>query len=201
MVTPANLDEYTRKFKPFCARTESRYNITEPWVAGGYLVATDGRVCIRVRCEGVPESPLVNGQKFPPTNELKWDEGWNDTPIVFGDIPEPPLVDCEKCFGGDCTCDCGHEHACKTCGGTGAVHLHRSIDLGAILLNARFLHNAAAIGCTSLRVKKDKPGTKPALLESPDGCQILIMPITFDTAEKSEEQRTPDEYRAECAKK
>lgn len=201
MVTPANLDEYTKKFKPFCARTESRYSMTEPWVADGYLIATDGRVCIRVRCEDVPDSPQVNGQKFPPAHELQWDKGWSDTPIAFGDIPEPPLDDCSECFGGDCTCTCGHEHPCHTCGGTGAVLRHRIIDLGVILLNARFLHNAVAIGCTSLRVNKDSPKSKPALLESPDGCQLLIMPITNETGEKSDEQLTPDEYRAECAKK
>jgi hypothetical protein len=114
---------------PFCdpESPTSRYAIRRPCRIGNLVRATDGRVAIEVDVALAPEWVEPDG-RFPR---------FDDILLPLGSIanwqPCPPVADCkvckntglnlvrcESCEGcGDC--DCGNEHECGQCDGTGRV--------------------------------------------------------------------------------
>lgn len=130
-------------FDDCCDKESTRYNLATPWVAGGYLYATDGRVACRMpialltpeEIEAHPEN-LPDGGRRPRVGDLfepHYERQPQPTPIP-ADLPpemapckwcdgkDSKHVECDNCDGtGDCDCDCGHCHDCGYCDGTGKV--------------------------------------------------------------------------------
>lgn len=116
--------------KRFCGKEKSfNYRIKEPAVYGGYLYATDGRILIRMPCDG-PNTPDDQEKKFPdmsgffkefPAVEeiIAKDDTKADCSECGGD--GKTSVDCVECRGtGDVFCPtCEGEMNCKACGGNG----------------------------------------------------------------------------------
>lgn len=115
---------------------ESRYGSGEPWMLDGYLYATDGRVCVRMKRDA------PNSDKSPvDVKSLPWDKSlYTNTPIPLPSHIDPPLpikhceecegegevvdVICKECNGsGNIECDLGHTHYCGECDGQGKTTL------------------------------------------------------------------------------
>lgn len=109
--------------KPFCSTNPTRsVALGQPWSAGEFTYATDGRILVRVPSRAdVPENP-----KAPKTEHIV--HLFDDNPHAgeFRHLPEftkPQITECESCKGsGQCECPrCRDEHACGACDGTGKV--------------------------------------------------------------------------------
>ena len=98
------------------------------WIAGGKTYATNREILIEIGAE----IPMCAGNKPQCNPEHILSAG------PMRAIPLPPVVEeraevcpdcqgikktagepCEYCDGGRCRCDCGHEHECGCCHGTG----------------------------------------------------------------------------------
>lgn len=139
-------DKTSRIVKMFCSTTPERWELQEPFVANGYIYATDTFTAIRVKTDlpdednverkYVPESPP--GKKFP-LQTLEWAyekyvvfnypikvsqldtlfESFKKIPVL--DYSEQ--IDCSRCHG-DGQLDCPHCHQdydCPDCQWEGSV--------------------------------------------------------------------------------
>lgn len=114
----------------FCDPTANRFAIGKPWVFGGWLYATNGRIAVRVPSSEPDSAP----------EELSFVKGYElfgnfrDCPIDWPTLPHiavacrecngtgRKLITCATCKGdGQHYCDCGNEHDCGHCGGSGTV--------------------------------------------------------------------------------
>lgn len=127
--------KYDEILKTFCDQeSNSRYQITTPFIAAGFVMATDGYCAMRVPITEVEgeygdTSKIKNpGQVFIESPTVL------DAPLtVDADklrIPEfeailtaerlNPPKKCNECSGeGTHECTCGHEHDCRECDGFG----------------------------------------------------------------------------------
>lgn len=126
MTTATNTIDLTK----FCGKASSAYPFAEPFVAGGWRYATDGRICVRVPAAGEPDSDKVVKhveQSFahPRDNAIPWPTNG----AVYGDgecwscdgTGYTERTNCKKCDGrGETFCDhCGRDGDCEECGGKG----------------------------------------------------------------------------------
>ena len=105
--------------KRFCADADdSREYLRQPWTRDGYTWATEGHIIIRV--PAIADIPDNKGavdadglfSRQPDAKE------WLAVPTVKA--PKP--AKCDDCYGsGLHECNCGHEHTCGVCNGTGKV--------------------------------------------------------------------------------
>ncbi len=115
---------------PFCARSDSRYVISTPWVAGGWRYAADGRIAVRVPAGGEPDT--VDERKLPPAGEVFARPGVDfaacSEPLPTGEYLVHPIDRCPRCAGtgfmDSVHCEeCGHlvreGPRCEVCGGDG----------------------------------------------------------------------------------
>ena len=132
---------------PFCSSDHSvsqsnRYFLSIPWIKDGYQWASDGVIIVRVRTDQ-PDSEL---QPLFPENSFQVLKPYDKTLIEnmkfelpvqivekvtkqcsqckgLGEITEE---ECTNCHGsGECECgNCGWEHDCGYCGGTGRETPH-----------------------------------------------------------------------------
>lgn len=114
---------------------DGRYALDKPWVAGGWLNATDGKVAVRVPAAGQPDTPAVEkrvpniASVLPPV-----DGDWQPWPNVerCESCESTGVVECENCCGvGQCNgCRCKGDHECGICDGTGTILCHKCRDVG-----------------------------------------------------------------------
>ncbi len=125
--------------KPFClpeAIGAADTVLLAPWTDGDWTYATNRKIIIRVprrppgadwrNAETAVRPP--NGAKlFEQHYPAKLETGWIAVPPGAG----PQKAKCEKCGGdGRHKCDCGHQHDCVACGGTGHAILRSKTDIG-----------------------------------------------------------------------
>jgi len=97
------------QLQKFCAIVNFRNEHQHPFLFQGYLYATDGRICIRIKDDG----SLKIGTAHNGIDYAKIFEGKENC-----DLPIPPLparIDCPRCNG------TGIEHDCLDCDGTGTA--------------------------------------------------------------------------------
>jgi hypothetical protein len=116
-------------FAECCAGEDSRYAIREPWVAGGFRYATDGRIVIRQKT-GDPDTPRGDRGPWPPAHSLHWDAALYSPDAVPVPQVEVQMVPCDECAGKgelewkrkDRWCETLRKMLpCENCGGTGEV--------------------------------------------------------------------------------
>lgn len=152
--------------QPFCSDASAkRPHLEQPWSRDGFTYATDGRILLRVSRE---DYPAPENDKAPNTDvvgpynhsELRY---WIPVP----ELPEPEVRACTLCDGtgktrkcrecsgfGSCECDCGHEHDCGYCDGTGRrngedeececceagkITTTQTVNVGPALANSEYL--------------------------------------------------------------
>lgn len=152
---------------------EMRYALKAPFVRGGFVYATDGRICVRAKSD----APDTEGQ-FPDTAGL----GWNrDTSVVIAlpeQLPEQPVNKCTGCKGnGFVQCDFGHEHSCEDCDGKGNVRPTVRVKVGESDINLRWASILKRHGC--VLYKPAKP-TAPIYFTF-DGGDGIVMPMLPET--------------------
>lgn len=112
----------------FCYAEECR-GMEKPNRVGDVVYATDTKVLIEVPPELWNGEVLEDNKRFPKAAELLN----KDFCRVVDWQPFPAIPDCDKCGSageitvpcvdcigsGGCVCNCGHEHECCTCKGSG----------------------------------------------------------------------------------
>lgn len=122
----------------FVDTEDGRYGLGRQWIRGGWRMATDGRVAVRIQSG---EADLSHNDdkghlmRFPDMGALF--EGYRadfDSPEKFEPLSVKPCAACKntgrivqrctECFMGEAECDkCGHQHKCEMCDGTGKEHV------------------------------------------------------------------------------
>lgn len=140
-----------------CAAEESKYAICEPFRDGPYVIALDGRIAVRQRCDAdMPPTPV----NVPHTDAVFEELDWSSIPLHA--LPpvriNPRRGTCPDCRGKErVTCNMGHEHFCDTCQGSGVVLLDEGpVPIGPAWLAIRYARILWAHGVRALRVRSDK---------------------------------------------
>lgn len=131
------------KLKIFCHEVNQR--ISKPWVADGFVFATNGSVLIRIPgpIDGV--EGLLNAvdamKVFQETPEPK---EWFPVPDVTPP-EEPKEKACDECDGkGETECrTCGQDAECPECEGTGKIipkMIISPIEIGGFCFSNLYLH-------------------------------------------------------------
>lgn len=170
-------DQLRKLFKPFCAKETGRYMINDPWVKDGYLIATNGRICVRIPVADADSPPVT--EPYPPMQDLPWKSEYED-PIEIPEIPELAKEQCMACNGhGVHSCpDCDHRHECGNCKGTGEVAKEvqaKPIAIGNVCFYVDRLRLVKAIGATHLRLATGHR-LSPALFNFLENGEGLILP-------------------------
>lgn len=120
---------YDELLRACCAKEASRYSVTEPWVAGGFRIASDGRVLVRLPTTAADSKP-PKGVMYPPTDDVL--KGvFVDDGVACPDPGPERVAECERCRGlGIARCDLDHEHDCPDCGGRGQLVEGFPIEIG-----------------------------------------------------------------------
>lgn len=122
----------------FCSTdTEGSWakNWLKPFIVGGWQIATDGKIAVRIPCEGFPDTPGIKAsvdEVFSRADFSTCITPWPDTSFVRGgDTCQTcdgygylDRVKCKACDGvGTVECPhCGNEDDCEHCSGKGHVH-------------------------------------------------------------------------------
>jgi hypothetical protein len=97
----------------FCALINLRNEHLHPFLFQGYLYATDGRICIRIKDDGSLKIDIAhNGIDY-----AKIFEGEENCDLLIP--PLPARIDCKRCNG------TGIEHDCPDCEGEGTLDAER----------------------------------------------------------------------------
>ena len=146
----------------FCDPT--RQTTKEPWSAGAYTYATDGKVCIRVaRKDDVPEKSGVPTQKIDEwlsdgnLDQLAARRDLRPLPSVT--LPKPKVTECERCNGRgvehDCP-ECGCE--CSLCQGVGNETQRIIVKCGGVMLTAGQWCRLASLPGIQIATQKNTNG-------------------------------------------
>lgn len=122
------------QLQPWCSEDLTRYSICTPYRDGEWVIATNGKLLIRVpydesihgdiRRDGPPTSKTFRGTEHANT-PTQPEEGWKAIPVKTTSCGDCGGVGswekCTTCDGeGLETCyECGHEHDCEDCNGKG----------------------------------------------------------------------------------
>lgn len=119
---------------PFVNSEDGRYAIGRQWIKGGWRMATDGQVAVRINSG---EADLIHVDdtghqlRFPDMPSLfeshreKFEAVDTFTPLFVKPCDTCKntgriIQHCTECFMGEAECDkCGHQHKCDNCDGTG----------------------------------------------------------------------------------
>ncbi len=123
--------------RSFCGDDETRFVFMNPFNFEGSTIATDGRIMVWIPQIDIPEN------KGTPIKNLKIVmDVWKDGPWeTIESLPEAKFEDCEWCKGqGNCVkCDCGSDHKCGECDGSGKFEINQEVVIGNRLLGSVFL--------------------------------------------------------------
>lgn len=122
-------------FRDCCATEWTRFNMTEPFICGDYVNATNGHIAVRMRaskCDWLANiKPPAPDNLVPPVDKLFWEKRTGEPIALSAPVPietisctvcggSGKLGDCVECDGlGTCSCSCGDVHDCCECDGTG----------------------------------------------------------------------------------
>lgn len=123
---------YERVFKMFCATSDYRKELTQPFIQSGNYFATDAYTLIHMNVNGeldVQEQERPNAIDVLP-KELHEPIEIDVLKLKNAILTQAPLVDeyhqkerdCDECDGsGEVECDLGHDHDCERCDGEGVI--------------------------------------------------------------------------------
>jgi len=105
-------------FAACCTNDDTWYDMNQPWRHGGYIYATDGRICVRMKDDPAIELPLADEKpNLPPAHESFRDA--KPSPMKFSIEGIEIKIKMAKCL------DCGgagkQSGICDKCDGTGFV--------------------------------------------------------------------------------
>lgn len=123
---------------PFVDSEDGRYGLGRQWIKGGWRMATDSRVAVRLNSG---EADLIHVDdkghtlRFPDMASLfeAHRDAFNEVDC-FRPLDLKPCdickntgrisQNCTECFMGEAECDkCGHVYKCEMCDGTGKEHV------------------------------------------------------------------------------
>jgi hypothetical protein len=157
-----------------------RFRLTSPFESGGYYVATNGRICVRMPKAAalVDLPPLGPGEKVPDIGQLEWTRDLYMAAACPFIVPEQQFDFCRKCAGGgNVQCEYGHVHECPRCGGAGTIPEHKHVRLErGLKLRYQDADMLKRFGC-EVYLRTDLTARGPLRFDIP-GTQIegLIMP-------------------------
>lgn len=178
----------------------TRYSIETTWVAGGWLYATDSRICVRCKTDEPdsidPHADTNLARGYPPVAALFVGK-WHDTPLKLPaevKCEESKCRDCEgtgtvtlcsecECTGRDCECKSKANRTsfpCEECD-HGIVRTWPSIDFGKVALGGRYVAILIRHNCRAFAWKGKNAANKPVRF-SFDGGEGLLMPVSLPTA-------------------
>jgi hypothetical protein len=167
--------------KKFCSTDPTRPYIAEPFSFGEFTYATNGYVVVRVArvmdaSEGrEPMSAEVLSKALNPACA----PSFVSLAGIVLPLDETPAADCINCEGeGDVECDeCGHSHKCEACKGVGFTGSRRSISVGGVLFDAKYIEQINELP----RVEIDaQPVDGAPMCFRFDGGIGALMPLTRD---------------------
>lgn len=164
---------FTREeLMPFCSAAEHRPTIAQPWTRGGFTIATDGRILIRV--------PSIDGiadfEGAPAYEKSVWQQfDYNATWIPMPSVPPMILETCFYCRGsGYQECDMGHKHSCPECDGVGEIEKWQKVKIGERTISAKYLMMISALPHPMVAENGDK---ETSMSFKGDGYEGLLMPM------------------------
>jgi hypothetical protein len=167
------------------AQKTSRYAISEPFVYRDYVYATDGRLCLRMRLAKVVSSAEFDNVEgtSPPVLELPWDKS-SGVFVAAPELGEPPAeIMCDHCRGrGGCSCNCGNEHDCGECNGSGRkgrVWRVFRIPGRAYGLNERYARGLVEAGAKAFELPPANDKSAPFRFTVGD-VEGMLMPVRED---------------------
>jgi len=114
----------------WCGENTGHYDLSQPFVVGGWKYATDGCALIRVPTDepDTPESRKVPRRAGEMIEDIPRESKWPKAKYEssYGECPDCEdgivgAVQCSECDGeGEIHCDhCGHDATCENCDGHG----------------------------------------------------------------------------------
>lgn len=161
----------------FCSVDETRVPLLKPWRDGEFTYASDGRVVLRVAAEpgDVANDKAPSAERMAPYFDpfIVDDLAWQKLP----ELPEAKFEECDKCDGDKVhECDCGHQHDCPACEGSGKVEIQDHIDIGQSRFNYYYLRLIGDLPNLEIAVRGE---LDPMLLRFDGGVGVL-MPMRKD---------------------
>ena len=153
------------ELKKFCATDKDRYNLHQPRTRDGYTWASNGHIVVRVpvidECPDNKSAPLTTKIFTETTPPGEW--------LAVPTVAAPGLQECNDCYGGGrYECDCGHEHECGECNGSGKV---RAAVIAIAVGNSQFANRYLAL----IQGWEIAPnGLKPAWIRKDDTLGLLM---------------------------
>lgn len=158
------------------AESNGVYKLTEPFVEGGHLCATNGDIAVRMPTK---LQPSPDNWKVPPVSGVMVERdvaAWYE----LLEFREPEVHVCKECRGtGEKTCyACGHDHDCKECDGLGQMECPGvAVKLGTELISQKYAALLWSVGVRSIGVQERKDGKVKPLVFLGDGYEGRLMPL------------------------
>lgn len=164
----------TIDLQKFCSEDETRVPLMKPWREGEFTYASDGRVVLRVPAE---LKDAVN-TAAPTAAQLDKYFGifgngaggllWRKLPT----LPEVKFGECETCHGDKShACDCGHQHECPNCEGTGQIPDDGHLDIGPARFSCYYLRLIADLPNLEIAIRGE---LDPMMLRFDGGVGVLM---------------------------
>lgn len=148
---------------------QTRYSMSTPFNRGGYMVATNGVICVRR-----PAAPgTADSERAPDILSLDWKPGG---PAVDMPAGESVMGPCDNCCGtGKCVCpDCDNDHECGQCDGAGDIITHKALPVGGtgVCISSKYTAILRSAGIS--QIHPPSGGHKPFYAADGD-VEILVM--------------------------
>lgn len=180
-----------------------RYAIHAPFAFQGFVCATDGRICCRVKAELAPWAqavPDIVRANVPPLDQLPWDAKNYGEPVPLWDLGEPITEPCPECEGygfypgRDRGYD-GRRIPCESCGGKGKHERIRAVAIDearGIRLSEGYCRTLMRHGVTAVALPKKSidRGLHPVRWTAGD-IEGLLMPLKAGPCDEANLLRRP----------
>lgn len=181
----------------FCHKVHSRYDLHKPFVRNGWLTATDGRICVRIKTN-LPDTKDINVPDINASFALCTSILSKPIGIVLPGTGVGACDDCEGngtggricdiCGGGGRhECDCGVEHKCGECEGEGRIEKPDTV-CWLCEGEGRGFADVEIAGCkfagkyTNMIARKF-PTAKAVMMQAPDEYNATILYFRFEGGE------------------
>jgi hypothetical protein len=168
-----HVNELPQIFRDCVAKEDGRYSISKPFIAGGYIYATDGRICVRMPVPPDGIDGLDASTKNPDPSTVGWEGPFHADASPVPELTPDETKDC-VCCGGQGIHRC--EVECADCDGTGEITEINATPVGICLLGNNYLRILAA-NEAAIYMRKD--GKRERVVRfAGDGWDGLLMPRT-----------------------
>jgi hypothetical protein len=166
-----HVDELPQIFRDCCHKANGRYAMTKPFASGGFIYATDGRICVRMPLVGELDGQEEGTKPDPST--VGWEGPFYSEASPVPELASDETVKCSCCNGrGEHDCGVG----CEDCDCTGEIQIIKATKVGCVNLGNNYLRILAQHGA-AIFMRQDGSHHKPVRFAGP-GWEGLLMPRT-----------------------